>query len=385
MNAHTPSFLTAIPALHLEIPPNSQAQFWRQSQTAYTTAGNCWQAAIERACLDAGLTWLQERDPQARIWTNAANLPSFWELVSGSAIDLNGSRWVLIPTTAIDFAELRVPQEWVDLPSWAGDYYLSIYVDPEADEVRVLGYTTHKNLKQQGRVDAIDRTYSLDTEDLIADINVLWRSRQLCPHEVLRADLPPLPQMPLAQAENLLNRLGNPTELRPRLAVPFALWGGLLAHGGWRQQLYRQRLGLPEQWSIAEWVRAEVSQLAQQIGWETQTMEPNLVLARGTDLRTSKGFLRRLSIAGRSYELRIFPKGTDLWRFELHSASTQPIPRGFKLRLLAEDLSPFPHNEDLAVIEIDRLYLEVQLSPGDRLVWEIEPQPDLCDREIMRF
>jgi Protein of unknown function (DUF1822) len=385
MNAPTLSSMTAIPALQLEIPPNSQSQFWRQSKTAYTTTGNCWRAAIERACLDAVLPWLQEIDPPARLWTNAANLPSFWELVSGSAIDLQNSRWVLIPTTAIDFSELRVPQEWVDLPSWAGDYYLSIYVNPEIDEVRILGYTSHNQLKQQSRYDPLDRTYSLDTEDLIADINGLWLSRQLCPTEILRADLRPLPLLPLAQAENLLNRLGNPNELRPRLAVPFSLWGALLEHGGWRQQLYRHRLGLPEPWSVTDWFQAGVSQLAQQVGWETMTMEPSLVLARGTELLTPKAFLRQLSIAGRSYELRIFPKGADLWRFELHSASALPIPRGFKLRLLAEDLSPFPNNEDLALTEIDRLYLEVRLVAGDGLVWEIEPQPDLFDREIMRF
>ncbi len=384
MQVLSPSFMTVIPPLHLEIPPHSLSQ-WRQSEREHITAGSAWNATIERACLDAILPWLQERDPQARLWTNAANLPSFWELVSGSAIDLDGCRWVLLPTTAIDFAELRVPQEWVDLPSWAGDYYLSIYVNMEEREIQILGYTTHKQLKQQGRFDPSDRSYSLDLEATIADLNLLWLTRQLCPTELLRADFHPLPQLPLPQAEHLLIRLGNPNELRPRLAVPFALWGALLAHGGWRQRLYRQRLGLPEQWSLTEWFQSGISQLGQQIGWETIAMAPSLVSARGTDFPTTKAFLRQLAIAGRSYELRVFPTGADLWRFELHSNSTQPIPQGFKLRLLAEDLSPFTNNEDLAVTEIDRLYLEVRLNAGDGLVWEIEPQPDLFDREIMRF
>jgi hypothetical protein len=83
--------------------------------------------------------------------------------------------------------------------------------------------------------------------------------------------------------------------------------------------------------------------------------------------------------------LRVFPKGHDLWRFELHSATSKPIPAGFKLRLLTEDLLPFANNEDLTLTEIDRLYLEVRLSPGDGLVWEIEPRPDSFDREILRF
>lgn len=385
MNALLHSVMTKIPKLRLAIPNTSQAQVWRQSKNSYTTAGNYWQAALDRACLDALLPWLLERDPHARIWTNPAHLSSFWEIVPGSAIDLDRYRCVLMPTNAIDFTELRVPQEWVDLPSWAGDYYLSIYVDLEEAEIQILGYTSHKSLKHYGRFDPIDRSYSLNSEELIADINVLWLARKLCPTEVLRDEIQPLPQLSLAQAQSLLSRLGDSNIVRPRLAIPFVLWGGAIEHGGWRQQLYRQRLGLPEQWSIAEWLQAGVSQLAQQVGWELMTMEPSLVSARGTDLHAPRALLRQLSIAGRSYELHVVSTGVDLWRFELHSASAQPIPAGFKLRLLTEDLSPFANNEDVASSDSDLLYLEVKLCSGDALVWETEPQPDLFDREIVRF
>jgi Protein of unknown function (DUF1822) len=387
MNTNTldRSIMATVPQLHLPIPPESPRQFWQNAATAYTTAGSRWQASLDRACLEAILPWLQDRDPSARIWTNSASQPSFWEVVNGSAIDFQHSRLVLIPTTALDFAELRVPQEWVDLPSWAGDYYVSIYVDPDESEIQVLGYTTHLKLKQQGQYDPLDRTYSLDTEDLVPDLNVLWLARQLCPTEILKAPLTPLPQMSLAQATNLLDRLGDVNLLRPRLAIPFTLWGGLMEHGGWRQQLYQHRLGLPASGSVSEWFQAGVSRFAQQLGWNTLSMEPSLVLARGTHLSTTQTLLRPLTIAGSAYELRVFPKGHDLWRFELHSATSKPIPPGFKLRLLTEDLLPFANNEDLTLTEIDRLFLEVRLSPGDGLVWEIEPRPDSFDREILRF
>jgi hypothetical protein len=381
----TRSFMAAVPQLHLPISLESSTQFWQEAATTYTTAGSRWQAALDRACLKTILPWLQERAPSARIWTNTASQPSFWEVVNGSAIDFNHRRLVLIPTTAIDFAELRVPQEWVDLPSWAGDYYVSIYVDPDESEIQVLGYTTHQKLKQQGQYDPLDRTYSLDTEDLIPDLNVLWLAQQLDPTEILKAPLTPLPQMSLEQATNLLTRLGDVNLLRPRLAIPFTLWGALMEHGGWRQQLYQQRLGLPVPGSVSEWFQAGVSRFAQQLGWNTLSMEPSLVLARGTHLSTTQTLLRPLTIVGEAYELRVFPKGHDLWRFELHSANSKPIPPGFKLRLLTEDLLPFANNEDLTLTEIDRLYLEVRLSPGDGLVWEIEPRPDAFDREILRF
>jgi hypothetical protein len=34
----------------------------------------------------------------------------------------------------------------------------------------------------------------------------------------------------------------------------FELWGALLEHGAWIQQLYERRLGLPEQGSIQIWL-----------------------------------------------------------------------------------------------------------------------------------
>ena len=336
--------------------------------------------------MDGLLPWLQsERDPTAQVWAKASSRASFWEVVNGAAIDLHDRRLVLIPTTAIDFGELRVPQEWIDLPSWAGDYYLSIYVNLDDGEIQVLGYTTHQQLKQQGQYDPLDRTYSYDGDDLIGDLNVLWLDRQLCPTAVRCAAIAPLPQIRLEQAENLLTRLGTPDLLRPRLAVPFPLWGALMEHSGWRQQLYRDRLGLLEQWSMAKWFQSEISELGQQLGWAMMTMEPNLVLARGEYSSTTKILLRQLTIAGQAYELRIFPTGENLWRFELHCTTTNQIARGVKLRLLTADLLPFANNEDLALTATDRLYLDIHVSPGDGLVWEIEPQPDRFDREILRF
>ena len=61
------------------------------------------------------------------------------------------------------------------------------------------------------------------------------------------------------------------------------------------------------------------------------------------------------------------------------------IPAGFKLRLLTEDLLPFEGNEDSANTEVEQLYVEVTLEPGEGIVWEVEPIPEAYDREILRF
>jgi hypothetical protein len=317
-------------------------------------------------------------------------LPSFWEFVNGTAITCEGRRFVLIPTAAIDLEELRVPQEWVDIPSWVADYYLAVQVNPNGGWVTIYGYTTHEQLKTKGVYNAGDRTYCLDENDLIQDINVLWIARQLCPDEILRGSVAPLPKLPLAQAENLLQRLGNPAVVFPRVAIPFELWGALLEHGGWRQRLYERRQGLSEQWSIQEWLQAGVSYLAQELGWGMTSMQ---LASRGVRSRepqqTSIYLSRRLTLAGNPYELHVFSRGNledRIWRFELRNANpNEMIPAGFKLRLLTEDLQPFINNEDTAKEAIAQLYVDVVLEPGEGLVWEIEPTPDEYDREILRF
>lgn len=370
--------------LYLEIPSSAA------ESRSFSTPGARRRAELNQHCLNAFLPWLREEQTAIpHLWTREEALPSFWEIVTGTAITLDTIRLVLIPTEAIDLSELRVPQEWVDIPTWAADYYLSVEVGLEAGWIRVVGYATHYKLKIIGTYDTHDRTYCLNTTDLIQDINVLWLARQLCVDEPLRAEISPLSTLSQSQAENLLERLGNPNLVFPRLEISFQLWGSLLEHGGWRQRLYEKRQGLPEQWSIQQWLQAGISNLAQQLGWGEIEVPPIPVMA-GT--RSSEipivGLSRQLTIAGHQYELRVCPQGyasDRVWRLELRRVSGSGIPTGLTLRLLTEDLQPFENNTDTATIEVAQLYVEVMLEPGEGLVWETEPMPENYDREVLRF
>lgn len=382
-----PALLPTADAAHLwlELSETDITQAWQRSQS-FSSNSACWNAYLNQICLTTVLSWLREEyDAGANVWLSAS-LPSIWEVVNGSAITLDKTRFVLVPTETIDLSQLRVPQEWVDIPGWAADYYLGVQVNPDEGFVRIWGYATSQQLKQKASYQAQDRTYCLDEDDLISDISVLWVARQLCPQELTRSQVAPLPSIPLAQAENLIARLGNPDVVNPRLAVPFELWGALLEHGGWRQRLYQSRMGYPEQWSILQWLQSGVSQAAQELGWGQAQWQ--LAAAKGAT--TPVVFLSRdLAIAGQNYELRVIPQGDGdqrIWRFELRNAGEgDRIPGGFKLRLLSEDLQAFEGNEDVAIKAQEHLFVDVVLAPGEGVVWEVEPMPDNCDREILRF
>lgn len=369
--------------LYLEITQSPEAQ-----EQPYSTAGACQRGWINQKCLQAFLPWFKEEiAATARVYPNSAALPSFWEVVNGTAITFDRDRLVLIPTLAMDDDELRVPQEWVDIPEWVADYYIAVQVNPDDGWIKIFGYTTHQILKTKGVYDAGDRTYSLESEDLIPDINVLWVTRQLDRSEALRAEIAPLDSIAKIQAENLLERLGDRDVKFPRLAVPFSLWGTLLAHSGWRQKLYELRQGLLIQRSIPQWLQTGVTNLAQQWGWEKREFVVVPVGMRSAE--PVLGLSRQIKVAEQTYELRIFPKSASenyVWRFELRSTTLDgQIPAGFKLRLLTEDLQAFENNQDTATTPVDMLYLEVILELGEGLVWEIEPTPEDYDREILRF
>lgn len=391
MTANAALFTFASPTdLILEIPANVQNQAYLHSQS-FSHPSSGYQAYLNELCLNVVLPWLQaDFAPQAKVSPSINALASFWELVNGTAIVSDGIRFILVPSEAMDLSELRVPQEWVDVSSLAGDYYLAVQVEPDEAYVRVWGYCSYEQLKNQASYDASDRTYSLDATDVISDISVLSVAQQLCPQESSQKAIAQLPALPQEQAQNLIARLANPEIITPRLAIPFQLWGALIEHGGWRQSLYQRRLGLPEQWSVIQWLQNGVSQLAENIGWGSLNLQLSAAGARSVEETQPQTILsRQLAIAGQTYELRIIPQTEEdstIWRFELRNAAVgAAIPGGFKLRLLTEDLQSFPNNEDIAITAVEQLFVEVALEPGEGIVWEIEPKSENYDREILRF
>lgn len=250
----------------LEISPTIQAQSWQQSQV-YATPSSRWCAYINQICLYAFLDWISTEDfPSASVWYSSPSTPAFWEFVNGTAILLEGRRVVLIPSEAIDDSELEVPQEWVDIKSWAADYYLAVQVKPDGEWVRIWGYTTHTELKSLAHYDSVDRTYCIDARHLTKDLNAFSLSYQFCREDQMKAAIAPLPQLSTEQAENLVQQLGNASFRFSRLAVPFTTWGALLENEQWRQRLYQQR-----QQPQSSQVRVNLSRWLQGIydnGWE---------------------------------------------------------------------------------------------------------------------
>lgn len=96
-------------------------------------------------------------------------------------------------------------------------------------------------------------------------------------------------------------------------------------------------------------MQSGVSDFAQRFGWASIESQPNFAGARGSQkASTLPTLVRKVTIAGQQYELRIQPTSKiedKVLRFELQNATQgEMIPSRFKLRLLTEDLQPFDGN-----------------------------------------
>lgn len=349
--------------------PTTPETLWQQTPSQLNNRDR-WQAYLGKLAIDGVMGLLQESRSVSRSFPPASTL-GLSHLTEAVAIEVSNLRLVLIPSENLDHEELRVPQEWVELPSLVGDYYLGIQVEPDDATVTIWGYTSHQTLKTQGQLNLGDRTYSLPESALISDLHVLWLTQTFCPETARVAVTAPASISPTL-AQNLIDRLA--TVPNPRLEIPTALWSALMENGGWRQQLAQARQGIARRTSVLEWLQQGLESIA----WQKQTLSLGGARSIAGDC-----MVRSLTINDQTYNLRIFPTG-DQWRFELRSESGG-LAEGIELRLLTEDLQDFEGNVAIAQAGAEAIYIDVSLESGEGLVWEVSPTPLDYDREILWF
>ena len=226
--------------LSLELLHEDIEKAW-PSEGQFSSNISQWNAYLNRLCLQTIIRYLETEYEFEVIVNSDEKLASIWEVVNGTPITFDGTKLVIIPGEAIDTAEFRVPQEWVDIPEWVADYYLAVQINPDDGWLRVWGYATHKQLKDKGIYDDSDRSYSIDGEDVIESLDVMWMARELCPHEWGEVQL--LPDLPITEVDTLLEQLSQEDiYYSPRLEIPFTQWGALLVNENWRKRLHQKRI-----------------------------------------------------------------------------------------------------------------------------------------------
>lgn len=258
----------------------SEKEFQNRDRTNinYPNETARYYAELNTLCLNAFIQWLGNNiDLETTSLTipSRKDLISRWSLVNGTPLKIGETQVVLLPAETDDTEELAVPQEWIDIPNWAADYYIGIQCDREQEWIRIWGYATHRMLKEKGEYDSIDRCYSLAREEVISDLEVLWLAQELCPNEM--ATISPLPTIEPNTAQKLLKQISQPSPYSPRLELEFEEWASLIANEQWRYRLQELRLqnqesvlrktGQENAINLINWLEGNVTR-AVQFGWQ---------------------------------------------------------------------------------------------------------------------
>ena len=263
------TFMFALPTeWSLSISATQREAAWQSSQIPRYHRRDTYLSAL---CLETVLPWFQgEYNPEAQAWLPMQEQQGLWGMVTGSMMLLGSKRLLLLPTETSDRESLEIPQEWIDIPSWAADYILAIQVDPEGEWLNIWGYTTQAQVKAKGDYDVSDRTYAIDAPHLELDLNVLIEILNHCPDAVTQQAMPEPPILEESQAANLIQRLRHPELAFPRQAVPFQQWAALLNSPLWRSRLAgaasQENPALVET-RLSDWFQSAVSE-----GWQSVEM-----------------------------------------------------------------------------------------------------------------
>ena len=244
-----PPIQTCPAGMRFKITSEHQEQAWQMADRHSNTITR-YQAYLNWLTLKTLLPWFEEWAqeeglPAPCIWPKSEQLLESLELVNGTAIELDFTRFILLPMDEIESDSLEVPQEWIDNPNWVGDYYLPIIVSLDGDEddcwIEVPGFATHQQVKNQGNYDANSRIYELEMTELIPDLTVMEITLGL----QVREAIPLLPPLSPVEAKKWVQILGNPSIYFPRLQgeISFETWAALLDNQQWRQQLCDRRMG----------------------------------------------------------------------------------------------------------------------------------------------
>ncbi len=262
-------------------------------------------ARLNVLCLSAFMDWVQENLELVNtptLWPSKAGLPEIWEFVNGTALVLDQTRLVMLPSDAMDTEEFAVPQEWVDIPNWSADYYLPMQVNLDENWVCVWGYITHPQIKTRGRYDPIYRTYALDRDWVMTDLAMFWQTQDICmKQQRFTESISPLFR---SQTEGLIQSLSHPSPYSPRLNVDFEQWAALLERADLRQKLYRLRLenaASPIQSHVINtglWLKDKIDEFAKELSWVLlPAFTPDLGLMR-SPAQEFAGIVRQLKQTG---------------------------------------------------------------------------------------
>ncbi|MDW8116734.1 MAG: DUF1822 family protein [Geminocystis sp.] len=232
----------------------------------------CFPKTVQSRCLLNLLASCLTGDWLKKIYPELANqifleleensLFSIWQFVNGSPIIVKSHniRLIVLPEESGDFSEFIIPQEWVDIPRFRGDYFLPVLVDLEGNRLRVYGFVSRQRLKRQAEYNSNLYQYHCPSRLIEREINpTLLYSKYLPSSE---EELVYIPDFSSEEKEKLMARLEAIDCDVIRCRLDFGEWTALFADDNYRLLLYQKYQPI----NLGEWLEKELHQTCR--GWQ---------------------------------------------------------------------------------------------------------------------
>jgi Protein of unknown function (DUF1822) len=193
------------------------------------------------------------------------------ELVNGFCLKVNGHKIIFIPSQNLDITACEIPQEWVDLPNWRGEYYVPIQIDVEAKYLHLWGMITADRVMESASLDSLFHYYQVDGDRMIHNLEVLWASCELAP-TTQGEQISTLVTLSATQAQTSIDRLlATASPNFPRLILPFSEWGAILNHPDYLERYlttaHRSNFIASQLTNLSDWFEKQAENISHY--WET--------------------------------------------------------------------------------------------------------------------
>ncbi|GDZ94936.1 hypothetical protein PA905_29730 [Planktothrix agardhii CCAP 1459/11A] len=210
--------------LYIELSEQQMINAWNQANKHFQNDIIRWRAYLNYLVVEAIPKIETELDLEKKLGYYPSDLSKVLEFINGTILTLGETRLVVIPSDSNIGGDLCVPQELVDLPQFAGDYYLGVYINLDEEWLRFWGACSHKKLTTEGVYDESSRNYYLDRDELIEDLEAVLIAREICPNERGEYKFVNLPSLSESESNGLWEQLKQPDCYVPRLALDSPTW-----------------------------------------------------------------------------------------------------------------------------------------------------------------
>lgn len=298
-----------------------------------------------------------------------------WQLgLNGVGIKSDNFRFVCLPSKAWDLDGVKVPQEWVDSPDLAADYFVAAQVDLEEGRLRLWGVTTHKALKDEGQFIPRNRTYMLERNQLTETLNILWLQQKYFPETQVRGEVAALtaPSLDeLTHAWDVLKETPLPFAAR---RLGFNTWASILGNQQWRQHaiaLSQPQPPAPQTIQLSQWLNHQFEQ-----GWQAinELIAPQLVGAfMDTQIKRAKLIDLGVELGGCQVSLMMTisatESGINLQASVYPTGERLTLPPDLHLKILTDSGDVF--KEVISRSDDEFIRYRFDASTGDRFTIQV--------------